>query len=605
MRRWLAAIVVLLLAVAGGALLWRQVASDGAVRQRLVAALSRQTGRPVAIGHAGLRLLPSPHLLADDVAIGDVLRIAHLRATIGVWPLLSHLVRVRALALDGVSLHLRRGQDDWRAAHPPGSTGAGHAAGRHWRWQLDRLVSHDIEIDWHEGQSRGVVHLSVLSASGLHGANPRFRLAGVSHGAGYGIEGNVRRAPDRSPWPVSLRARETIGGAVVAAGRLSGTIAARHEYDLAGAFTLSDLAALDRLFPHADLPSMRALSIDLHLRDDGHPALLALHAHGGAVSLPAADGLALRSWRLEAAAPGALVQVAADGDWQGSALHLSGTLGTLRALGDGGLNAVARHSLSPLLRAMAGDLALRSGGTASARLRVGGGAVPLAWRLSLLPWSMPAASLSRLLGLPDAVRGEAELVGELDTSGDTRAALRASANGHLGVSVVGGRLSEAVLAGLLGPDSAIAAMLPRDNGVVLRCLALHATVGQGQAAFDTIDLQTAPVSLRGHGSLALANGSLDLHLLAVAQIGATAATLPVIVRGSPRDPRAALDRAAPGGRYVLSLGPRGSGGEGCQAALLQAREGLAGQMPPGLRKPGLRKPGHGALGILRALGLAH
>ncbi|WP_428393001.1 AsmA family protein [Lichenicoccus sp.] len=599
-RRWIAAIVVLLLATVGGALLWQRFASDHAVRPRLVATLSRQTGRPVAIGHAGLRLLPSPHLLVDDVAIGNMLRIAHLRATIRVWPLLSHVVRVRALVLDGVSLHLRRGQDDWRAAHASGSTGAGHSGGRRWRLQLDSLVSHDSEIDWHEGQASGVVHLSLLRASGLDGASPRFRLAGAAHGAGYGIEGKARRVADRSPWAISLQARETIGGAVVAHGRLSGTIASRHDYDLAGALTLADLAALDRLFPNAKLPAAKAVSVDLHVRDDGHPALLALRAHGGAVSLPASDGVTLRGWRIKAAAPGAPVQVAANGAWQGSAVYLSGTLGTLRTLGDGGLNAVARHSLLPLLQALAADLVLQSGGTDSARLRVGGGAIPVAWRLSLHPWSMPAASLSRLLGSPDAVHGKAELVGELDTSGERRAALRASAHGHLGVSVVGGTISNAVLAGVLGPDSAINAMLPRRGGVALRCLALHATIGHGQAAFDTIDLQTAPVSLRGHGSLALGGGDLDLHLWAVARVGAAAATVPVTLRGSLRHPTVAMERAAPGGRYVLSLGPRESGGEGCQAALLQAREGLAGEMPAPLRKPE-----HSALGILRALGLAH
>ena len=612
-RLWIAVIAVLLLAFAGGALLWQQFASDGAVRQRLVAVLSRQTGRRVAIGHAHLHLLPSPRLLADDVAIGDVLRIAHLRAAIAFPPLLSRDVRVRTLTLDGVGLHLHHdpdGRGNWQVAPVPGTArhGGGHAPGRRWRVQLDGLVLRTAAIDWRLPHASGAVHLRALHASGLRGAAPQFRLAGVANGADYGIDGTVRPAHGGAPWPVTVRARETIGGVVVARGTLSGTIASRHDYDLTGALTLSDLVVLDRLFPNAKLPPAKAVSIDLQARDDGHPALLSLHAHGGAATLPGADLGALRSWRVDAAGTGAPVQVAADGDWHDAPLHLEGRLGTLQALAEAASRAVSRHSASLLLRGIDADLALSApgggaaGGLASGRLRVNGAATPVAWRLSLRPWSMPATSLSRLLGMADAVRGTAELVGELDASGDTRTALRASLAGHLGVSVVDGTLSDTLLAGLLGHDSAITAMLPRQGGVPLRCLALHAAVARGQASFDTIDLQTAPVSLRGHGSLALEGGGLDLHLLAKARIGAAAASVPVGVSGSLRDPRAALDRAGPGGRYVLSLGPStdgGPGGEsGCEAALRQAREGLAGPAPPARKKPK-----GGAIGILRGLGL--
>ena len=140
----------------------------------------------------------------------------------------------------------------------------------------------------------------------------------------------------------------------------------------------------------------------------------------------------------------------------------------------------------------------------------------------------------------------------------------------------------------------------------MRCLALHAALGDGEAMLDTLSLRTARVSLDGHGRVGLSNGALDLHLLAGASVGTAAVSAPVRLQGSIRDPQAALDAAAPAHRYALTIGAADDTGTSeCEGPLRSAREGVAGPAPASVAAvPGKRKAPK-PIDILRSLGLLH
>jgi AsmA protein len=136
---------------------------------------------------------------------------------------------------------------------------------------------------------------------------------------------------------------------------------------------------------------------------------------------------------------------------------------------------------------------------------------------------------------------------------------------------------------------------------------VHANIAGGQAAIDTLGLRTGRLSVDGHGRLGLADGALDLRLLPDARVGSAWISLPMHVTGSLRDPHPALDPAASGGRYALSIGPGGDPGSDCTGPLRAAREGLAGPavgaVPPA--ESGGKRKTPKPVDILRGLGILH
>ena len=657
----LALIVVLavVLPMAGGVLLQRRLAGP-APGQAVCRAIERQTSQTCAIGRLAVTWSPFPVLKAEDVMLGAtaVLRIGHVRATIGLWPLLHHVVRIDRLRLDHVTLDLARdasGQENWRIRPMPSvavGSGAPRGGGGRWRVALAELVVNGAALSFHDARSHhaAALHLTRLAASGLLGPRPRLEAVGLSHGAGYDINGTVgalaRRSDGRKrpAWPVSLRASESVGGVVVSSAAISGTIADPMRgvgYDLLLSSHASDLAVLNRLFPHAGLPSSRDLSAVVRLRDDVAPRISVLRASAGATAIPGVAGLDLHSWSLAPVAGSAALRLAASGSWNGSDLRMSGMI-VPRAAGGVRLTGIrlasdqvtieagdAEAMLTPAWRRLEGDLSLRAALLVlegqpyrdlrvHLRLRHGRLSVDpftasgMAARLSaetdnghpsfvvwMRPMTVPATLIGRLLGRTTAVQGPVELVGEVAARGDNRRQMIASASGHLGVSMTGGTVSDQVLAGLIGHGSALDAIMPHSGNTALRCLALHATLGGGRAGFDTIALQVPHLSLGGRGSLSLDDGGLDLRLVADALLGAASAGVPVHVRGTVQDPLVSLEATAPGGRYALTISPVGEGPDPCAVPLNVAREGIAGTAPP----PPASHGGGKASRLLRSLGL--
>lgn len=257
---------------------------------------------------------------------------------------------------------------------------------------------------------------------------------------------------------------------------------------------------------------------------------------------------------------------------------------------------------------LVGHLSVQGGVLTLAPFSVNGPAGPIAGRLdadangdrvalSLQPSMIRAETLASLLGERPVLRGVLELVATLHATGATTTALAASATGRAGVSLVDGEIENAALGGVLGRSVG----LPGGGETAVRCLALPATLSDGVATIAPLALQTSRLEVQGHGTVGLVDGRLDLHLLPRLSLGATGASLPVHVGGRLGAPEAALDPAAPGGRFALTIGG-GPAPDLCGSALQAARYGAPGPSPSARMADRPRKAPK-PIDILRSLGL--
>lgn len=348
--------LVLLAGLGGVALVQRRIDPE-TLRRAVVASVERQSGRTATLGRLQLRLLPSPRIEADDFTLGDrpgsgapeMLRVGHLSAGLGVWPLLRHVVRLDPLRLEQVTLHVLRdadGHNNWEMGPKPTATsgGGGGHGGMRWGIELGTVLVDTARLTLRDrlAQRGADLRLTAVTASGLQGEQPHVSLAGERAGAAYevhGVVGPVRRLFDsadrRTDWPVSLQGSETIAGSVVAHAGVTGTIADPvhgRGYALSITATVTRLADLNRLFVHAALPQMQGLDASADIVDDGHLAVTALRAKAGRTVLPALRDVTVSAWSLAAPSAAAPAAIAVGGAWRGQKLTLKGTIGSLRAL---------------------------------------------------------------------------------------------------------------------------------------------------------------------------------------------------------------------------------------------------------------------------------
>ena len=356
-------VVLLLAGLSLGLVLAQRRLDPETLRRAVIASVERQSGRTVSLGRIELRLLPAPHVRAQDFAIADspgagaagaatpdLLRIGRLSAGIGIWPLLRHVVRLDGLRLDDVVLHAVRqadGHGNWEMApKPSGGQGAGAGGGgARWGVVFDAVRIGSARLSWHDRlRHQGAdLRLTSLDGSGLQGERPQLRLSGEGAGEGAaftvaGEVGPIRRllatADRRTSWPISLRGAETVDGVVVGRMQAQGTVAdplRGRGYDLVVSASIARLSALNRLFPHAGLPEIDGLEGSAHLLDQGRPVIASLRARAGR-TLVAIRGLTVRGWSVSADSPAAPLRVAGFGAWRGQTLVLKGTAASLASL---------------------------------------------------------------------------------------------------------------------------------------------------------------------------------------------------------------------------------------------------------------------------------
>ncbi|MCQ9156154.1 AsmA family protein [Acidomonas methanolica] len=209
----------------------------------------------------------------------------------------------------------------------------------------------------------------------------------------------------------------------------------------------------------------------------------------------------------------------------------------------------------------------------------------------LAPVMLPAEVVQHWAGLPPLLQGPVELVGEVHGEGIDRAALLGSLTGHLGLSMVDGKVNGARLGAFVGQEAGLAL---GHGEIGMRCLGVHMQLAGGQAVLDTIGLEAGMLGATGHGTVELAGQALALHLLPHVGIGGTGASTPIAVTGTLDSPHVAQEAGADG-RYQITIG--GPTPDPC-ASLTAAREGLAG---PAVPAPHRSK----AMNLLRSLGILH
>ncbi|MBV1838047.1 AsmA family protein [Acetobacter estunensis] len=188
--------------------------------------------------------------------------------------------------------------------------------------------------------------------------------------------------------------------------------------------------------------------------------------------------------------------------------------------------------------------------------------------ISAQPLVLPSQVVQGWIGMPQLVNGSLQIVGSVTANGDDLAAWRQSAVGHVGLSMVGGRVSGKTLASLIGRG------IPVHGNIGLRCFGTHMQLADGHADLGQLGLEADGLSLSGHGTVDLTNGQLDLHLAPRIGIGSAAAASPVAVKGTIDAPQPRLEPGSDG-RFAISIGGPG-GSDACPDLLSAAREGGPG-----------------------------
>jgi uncharacterized protein involved in outer membrane biogenesis len=218
-------------------------------------------------------------------------------------------------------------------------------------------------------------------------------------------------------------------------------------------------------------------------------------------------------------------------------------------------------------------------------------------------------SLMKALGLPANDSGALEVDADLHGTGTTPHELAAGLDGHLGLALVNGAVDNRLVEATLG-DAIRAAKLPVDMGgggggrTEVRCFALRLDAQNGTAAMRAFMLDTTRLRITGAGAINLGNESLALRLRPMARLGSTGVVVPLLLRGTLRQPAVTVDPSGAAqsvGGLLGQLAPQSSaigqfvaGGEqllggtesgDCGPALAAARNGRAGPVPPAAPAP--------------------
>ena len=259
-----------------------------------------------------------------------------------------------------------------------------------------------------------------------------------------------------------------------------------------------------------------------------------------------------------------------------------------------------RLAVAPLSLAM-------PGGTLAGTLSVNGtatGAPEVAFDLD--GQGLAAGPLLVQLGQPALLTGAVDVHARLSGSGGSPHAVAADASGAFGLAVVGGQIETGIATGPLGP------LLPQLGSTAnqalgrgaLRCLALAASLKDGQAHVGTLMLDSAMLFADGGGEVSLRTERLDLRMKPVLRLPpVTGIAIPVRVTGPILHPEVGWDGPVLQGKAafsaVIGVLPETGGSDGCPRALAAARFGRSGAMPP---PAPLGPVGKGLDGLLPGLG---
>lgn len=613
------AVVVAVPVGAVGAANW--YLSGDAVRARAVEAVRRATGRELVIaGPVRLGWGWAPTIEASDVSLSNPPgfsrpAMAHadgIKAQIGLWDLFSRRIVVERLVVAAPDVRLERdaqGRPNWLFSPPeaPVAAPAGPSSrcGGRFQFVLGRVDVTAALLGW-GGAAVAVPRLSYDPATaGVSGA---FDV----HGQAFMLSGTAGPFAGSS-WPVDLR----LAGAGAAASVVGTSEAARLSVEAADVTGLAALAGYS-LGARAGLalPSLRDLkgtaTVRAALPMVSLTGLVLTSVQGdvaGDLTLKTGPRASVRGVLTSRSIDvGALIppRPAAATPPSGAAPQAPAPAAPPRAIPDTELPFAALRRADADLqltiadalwrghhyRSVAAHLVLQDGKlavdpasmavgeqTITARLGADATAVPPAASVMVSAPGLPAGPALALIDGPEDATGVLDVRADLRGRGATLRAQAAALEGHVGVALVDGQVSNAWLQAWLGA-SLRAANLPVEAGgtSAVRCFALRAEAAAGHVQLRALALDTSKLKLDGGGEINLADETLDLRLRPLLRLG-TSLSVPVRVRGTLLAPKVTLDPGAISpGRVGITIGGAAPA-DTCGPALALARDGQAGKLP--------------------------
>jgi AsmA protein len=196
--------------------------------------------------------------------------------------------------------------------------------------------------------------------------------------------------------------------------------------------------------------------------------------------------------------------------------------------------------------------------------------------VSLHAPALAVLPIAAALGDPQALAGTASIDADLRGAGRSPHAIAASLDGHLGIALSDGEMSNALLASALGtvfkaaklPESALVG----GGTTKLRCLAARLDVSHGVVTVNTLVADTTRLLVQGGGTVDLGQETLALHVRPLLRAG-PGIVVPVRVGGGFRDPKLGSDFGGKGGLLgSLAAAAAGEhGGDACLPALASVR----------------------------------
>ncbi|WP_029603869.1 AsmA family protein [Kozakia baliensis] len=364
MKRLLTGLIVLLVLLTGFGIAAHVLIDRSALRDDVVAAVKRQTGRDLALGRFSVQVLPWPSVSAGNVVLSDLpgsargpmLKAREVRASIALTPLFWREIRLENVTVLGADVSLLRdtdGRANWEFT-PPKTLENDHSSSRprvqaRWKLAIGSASLTQANLSWRDELRswRGHVVIDRAELDGLHSPSPYIDFHGHHDRTPFTLTGHIGPLSllrgENPPWALSLGAtlgtNETHQDWLNFDGQLMDP---QHLRGLAGNLRgeIAHLSDLHGIFPHARLPEINDLGGELGLFDaetktdtQGWKAFASHlgvnHVHLHAASLPSWHDIHAQAVHVDGETLSSALAVDADLASASHVWHAQGQFGTL------------------------------------------------------------------------------------------------------------------------------------------------------------------------------------------------------------------------------------------------------------------------------------
>ncbi|GBQ93185.1 AsmA family protein [Asaia krungthepensis] len=295
MKRLIAALIVVLVLATGLAVTAQVLIDRSNLRQDVIAAVKRQTGRDLTMARFSVGVLPWPGFSARDVVLNGrngatdepTLRARDIRASIALIPLMWREIRLETLTLNQGSVFFVRdpeGRASWEFERPSGTSdrepgaaaqGAPHPEAN-WKLRIGsaKLNRMTLALNDTRAHRSGEVMIDHAEFDGLASTAPYLDIHGLKGTTPFRLNGHVGPLSvfqgDNPPWAVSLGATLGQDGKQQDWLNLDGQITNTRQlrgFSGVARGEIASLRDLEALFPNAGLPDYRGIGGEIGFFD--------------------------------------------------------------------------------------------------------------------------------------------------------------------------------------------------------------------------------------------------------------------------------------------------------------------------------------------------